>query len=87
MNRARAAPRTTTLVTVPASRVEPAAASLTSTNPGSSRSPPEISASSTSSKPAPVSTSSHSAATRSFSEGGSSTVACAPRSANHGPGR
>ena len=45
---------------------------LTRTKPGRSRSPAEIRASRTSSKPAPSSTSSQSAATRAFSVGGSS---------------
>ncbi len=79
VNVARAAPRMTTLVS--------ASDSLTSTKPGSSRSPPEIRASSTSSKPAPSSTSSHSAATRAFSVGGRSTVACSPKIPNQAPAR
>jgi hypothetical protein len=77
--RAVAGPRTTTLVS--------ASDSLTSTKPGSSRRPSEIRASSTSSNPAPSSTSCHRWATRPFSDGGSTTIAWSPKIPNHAPGR
>ena len=79
VNSAWAAPRMTTLVS-PSS-------SLTSTNPGRSRSPSAINASSTSSNPAPSSTSAQMPATRDFSDGGSTTVACSPKMPNQSPGR
>ena len=79
VNSACAAPRITTLVSSPSS--------LTRTKPGRSRSPVAIKASSTSSKPAPSSTSAQIAATRAFSEGGSTTVACSPKMPNQSPGR
>ena len=79
VNHASASPRMTTLVSP--SLVD------TSTKPGRSRSPPEISASSTTSKPAPSSTIAHSSPTRAFSDGGSSTVARSPKIPNHCPGR
>ncbi len=78
-NSARAGPRITTLVSP--------SPVLTSTKAGRSRSPPEISASRVTSKPAPPSTSSQSAATRGFSVGGRITTARSPTIPNHSPGR
>ena len=78
-NSARAGPRITTLVSP--------SPVLTSTKAGRSRSPPEISASRVTSKPAPPSTSSQSAATRGFSVGGRITTARSPTMPNQSPGR
>ena len=74
-----AGPRITTLVSP--------SPVLTSTNAGRSRRPPEIRASSVTSKPAPPSTSSQMAATRGFSVGGRITTARSPTMPNQSPGR